>query len=192
MNHLPAYLTVLFLAPFAAAHASSKVWHPIESGCHEHSVNESLTSWRDAPHSPSSLRLAVAPDTGRGPAVVVALDKGLHRALGANGEPILIAAVGDMRLTCVHRMPLSACEPAQRTNRELASMQVPLSHDFDAEFSIRLHATEYHLQWRDGSANANSVSYLDPDHPVSAAVTKAIGDLEACWSPAMAAWQHAR
>lgn len=71
-------------------------------------------------------------------------------------------------------------------------MQVPLSHDFDAEFSIRLHATEYHLQWRDGSANANSVSYLDPDHPVSAAVTKAIGDLEACWSPAMAAWQHAR
>ena len=96
----------------ATASAQEAAWHPIADGCQEQSINPSLNAWRDAPHSTSSLRFAVAPDTGRGPTVLVALDKGLNRALHADGEPIVIAAVGDMFRTCVHRIPAAACPAA--------------------------------------------------------------------------------
>ena len=192
MHKFSTYLTILLLSSLSPAHAVGTVWHPVTSGCYENSIYESLSSWHDAPFSSSSLRFATVPDTGRGPAVLIVLDKGLNHALVANGEPIVIAAVGDSRRTCVHRMPMSACESAQGARQQLAALQPPLLQDLDAGFVLRLHATQYRLQWRDGSAVANAVAYTDPSHPVSAAVSQAIGDMQSCWSPAMAAWQDAR
>lgn len=182
----------LMLVCLSPAHAEDAVWHPITSGCHGNSIHESIAAWQYAPYSSSSLRFATVPDNGRGPAVLITLDKGLNRAMAANGEPIVIAAVGDWQRTCVHRMPMSACESAQGARELLAALQPPLLQDLDAGFVLRLHATQYRLQWRDGSAVANAVAYTDPTHPVSAAVSQAIGDMQACWSPAMAAWQDAR
>ncbi|MCK7595621.1 hypothetical protein [Pseudomarimonas salicorniae] len=182
-------LTLLLSAATPLTLATDKTWHPVEAGCHAQPVYGSLASWREAPHSLSSIRLAVAPDADRGPTITVALDRGLHRDLKANGEPVLIAAVGDRTRTCVHRMPLAACEPAEGVRDELVSLSIPLSRDFDADFSIRLHATRYHLQWRDGAGEANSLAFLDTEHPVSVAVTRAIDRLQPCWAPAMEAWR---
>ena len=192
MRRIIAYLIPVLVAISPVTSATEKAWHPVESGCYQQSVLDSVAAWRDAPYSSSSLRIAVVPDSGRGPATVVALDKGINRELGANNEPVLIAAVGDGLRTCVHRMPISACEPAQRVRTELSSIEIPLARDLDAGFSIRLHATQYHLQWRDGSANANAVSYVDPEHPVARAVTEAMASLDSCLAPARDAWRHGR
>jgi hypothetical protein len=182
----------VLLSLASAAQANDEVWHPVVAGCHAQSVDGSLRSWREAPHSTSSLRLAVAPDGGRGPTVLVAMDEGLNKALQADGQPILIAAVGDRFRTCVYRMPLSACDAAGPSKRELLSLRVSAGYGFDADFTVRLHATNHFLQWSDGSGNDNALEYSDPGHPVSVAVAKALAAMEACWAPAMQAFKAER
>lgn len=184
----------LLLAAFlsAPAMAGESTWHPIEAGCHEQSVSASLRAWHETPHSTSSLRFAVEPDTGRGPAVVVAMDKGLNRSLRAENEPVLIVAVGDVSRTCVTRTPLAACDAAPEARDALLATEIPVGRDFDSGFILRLHATTYHLQWIDGSGNDNAVSYTDDQHPVSLAVAAAVERLEHCIEPAMKAFREAR
>lgn len=115
----------LFLVSCLAARAKAgePAWHPVEAGCHEQSPFASLRAWKDAPRSTSSLRFAVEPDTGRGPTVVVAMDKGLDRAQGAGGEP------------------------TQEARKALLATDIPVGRDHDAGFILRLHATTFHLQW---------------------------------------------
>lgn len=184
----------LLLAAFlpAPAMAGESTWHPVEAGCHEQSVAASLRAWQDAPHSTSSLRFAMEPDTGRGPTVVVAMDKGLNRALRTDKEPVLIVAVGDLSRTCVTRTPLAACDAAQEARDALLATGIPVGRDFDSGFVLRLHATTYHLQWTDGSGNGNAVSYTDEKHPVSLAVAGAMEKLEHCIEPATKAFHDAR
>lgn len=175
-----------------AAHAADATWHPVEAGCHEQSVSASLRAWHEAPHSTSSLRFAVEPDTGRGPAVVVAMDKGLNRSLHVDKVPVLIVAVGDLFRTCVTRTPLAACDAAPAARDTLLATEIPVGRDFDSDFILRLHATTFHLQWSDGSGNDNALFYTDDQHPVSLAVTAAVEKLEHCIEPAMKAWRAAR
>ena len=187
------FLALLLIACSpVAAHAADATWHPVEAGCHEQSVSASLRAWHEAPHSTSSLRFAVEPDTGRGPTVVVAMDKGLNRSLRTDNEPVLIVAVGDLFRTCVTRAPLAACDAAPEAREALLATDVPVGRDFDSDFILRLHATTFHLQWSDGSGNGNAVSYTDDQHPVSVAVTAAVEKLEHCIEPAMKAWRDAR
>lgn len=190
MRPCKAILLAAFLSPPAMAGEST--WHPIEAGCHEQSVSASLRAWHETPRSTSSLRFAVEPDTGRGPTVVVAMDKGLNRSLRADKEPVLIVAVGDPFRTCVIRMPLAACDAAPDARQALLATEVPVGQDFDSDFILRLHATTFHLQWSDGSGNGNAVSYTDDQHPVSVAVAGAVKKLEHCIEPAMKAYRAAR
>lgn len=190
MKGLMALFPLLLLASLAQAEES--VWHPIEAGCHEQSPHASLRDWRNAPRSTSSLRFAVEPDTGRGPTVLVAMDKGLNRALQADGKPVLVVAVGDTFRTCVTRMALPACEAAQEARDALLATKIPVGRDHEAGFVLRLHATTFHLQWTNGSGDTNAVSYTDDQHPVSLAVAGAVEKLEQCIEPAMKAWHAAR
>lgn len=181
---------LLFFAFLSApAMAGETTWHPIEAGCHEQSVSASLRDWREAPRSTSSLRFAVEPDTGRDPTVLVAMDKGLNRALKAGGQPLLIVAVGDTFRTCVTRMPLAACEAAQSVRKDLLATDIPVGRDFDSGFILRLHAATFHLQWTDGSGQGNAVSHTDDQHPVSLAVGTAVQKLDHCIAPAMKAYR---
>lgn len=184
----------LFLIACLSAQASAgeSPWHPVEAGCHGQSVAASLRAWHDAPHSTSSLRFAVEPDTGRGPTVVVAMDKGLNRSLHADKAPVLLVAVGDLFRTCVIRTPLAACDAAPEARDALLATDIPVGRDFDSDFILRLHATTFHLQWSDGSGNDNAVSYTDDQHPVSLAVAGAMEKLEHCIEPAIKAWRAAR
>ncbi|MBW8311311.1 MAG: hypothetical protein K0M64_04685 [Rhizobium sp.] len=190
MKHGMALLLIACLS--APAKAGETTWHPIDAGCHEQSVSASLRAWHDTPRSTSSLRFAVEPDAGRGPTVVVAMDRGLNRSLRADKEPVLIVAVGDLFRTCVTRTPLAACDAAPEAREALLATAIPVGRDFDSGFILRLHATTFHLQWSDGSGNDNAVSYDDDQHPVSLAVAGAVKKLEPCIEPAMKAYRDAR
>lgn len=185
----PCLALFIIVCLAAQARAGEPAWHPVEAGCHEQSPFASLRAWNDAPRSTSSLRFAVEPDTGRGPTVVVAMDRGLNRALKASGEPMLVVAVGDALRTCVTRTPLAACEAAQEARKALLATDIPVGRDHDAGFILRLHATTFHLQWTDGSGNSNAVSFTDEMHPVSLAVGAAMEKLERCIAPAMTAYR---
>ena len=140
--------------------------------------------------STASFRLAVAPDTGQGPTILVVLDSGKLVNLGnPDNSPIFIGAVGDQQKTCVLRTTLDDCPNAWTVYERLKSETLPLGFGMDdpAEILI-LHAPTYYLEFTDGQGNHNQWRFYGRGHPLQSVIDDSMRSLQHCLTPALDAY----
>jgi hypothetical protein len=167
------------LASCASEHRRATAWQPTQAGCSNHSLLPSLLSWNTAPLSAASFRLAIQPDTGQGPIILVLLDSGKSLKLGQPDKPpSFIGAVGGLSRTCVIRVPFSQCPAARSVYNSLRHKSIPLGFAFDHPNGITvLHGRTYYLGYSDGQGNHNQWRFYGTDNPLQTAMRKAIGKL---------------
>ena len=137
----------------------------------------------DMPMSGQSLRFFIAPDSYRGDGLLmVQIDSGLRRSLGAGGRPFFLAVVGNWQRTCTVRVSFDACPQAVEVLEHLKQLHIPVGYGFDELDRITLHATGYTLQFS-GYGRVNTLSYSVPGNPLEKPLERAKETLRQCWEP---------
>jgi hypothetical protein len=185
---LPAIAALMLGA--CASVDSETTWHPTQTECTNHSPGESLLWWQDSLKSSASFRLAIDPDSGQGPTVLVILESGRLNNLGdPDDPPVFIGAVGDASGSCVVRMPWSQCPAARRVHEALRGQSIPLGFAMDSPTEGWVfHAPTYFLEFSDGQGNHNQWRFYGTDHPLQRVIDESIDSLESCWLPASEAF----
>ena len=136
--------------------------------------------------SGQSLRFIISPDNYRGDGLLmVQIDSGLRRSMGADSKPFLLATVGKWSRTCTIRVPLDECPEAIKVRDRLTNLQIPIGYGFEGLDRIALHATRYSIQFN--GAEPNRLSYFMPGNPLGAPLEEAREALRECWRPAFEA-----
>lgn len=137
----------------------------------------------DMPMSSDSIRFIITPDNYRGDGLLmVQIDSGMRRSMGAEGRPFIIASVGNSSRTCTVRMALEACPEAARVNDELRRMRIPIGYGMGTLERISLHATTYSMQFHGNGLNR--LSYFQPGNPLEKPLMEAKAALKPCLQPA--------
>ncbi len=137
----------------------------------------------ELPMSGASLRFFITTDGYRGDGLLmVQIDSGLRRSLGADGKPFLLATVGHWGRTCTVRMPLEDCPAAIDVREQLKALQIPVGYGFEMD-RLALHATGYTLQIQ--AYGVHTFDYAMPGNPLEAPLDAAREALRACWQPAL-------
>ena len=194
---LMAFSTAYLLSSCASSQPQEAAWQPTQTGCSNHSLGDSLLWWGTSGLSWASYRLAIEPDTGQGPTILVILDSGKSNPWGnPNGRstqklPVFIGAVGGTSRTCVINIPFSKCPAARSVYNTLQHTSIPLGFDMDNPLGITvLHAPTYYLDYSDGQGNRNQWRFYGTGHPLQAVIKKSIKKLRGCWAPAMKAYNE--
>lgn len=147
---------------------------------------DQLPGLDDMPMSGDSIRFIITPDSYRGDGLLmVQIDSGMRRSMGAAGQPFVIATVGNWRRTCTVRMPLVECPEAAQVKEELARLRIPVGYGMGPLDRLTLHATTYSLQFYGHSLNR--LSYFGMENPLEEPLEKAKALLQPCWQPASVA-----
>lgn len=190
MKNVPLFACAIILTSCVSVR-EHEFRHPLQSGCSDFPIWETLVRWEEFPLSTASFRLAVAPDTGQGPTSLVVLDSGKLVNLGnPDNAPILIGAVGDQQKTCVLRTPLDDCPNARTVYERLKSETLPLGFGMDdpAEILV-LHAPTYYLEFSDGQGNHNQWRFYGLGHPLQTVIDESMESLQRCLTPALDAYR---
>ena len=192
---LLAFCTACLLSSCASHQSQEAIWQPSQTGCSNHSLGDSLLWWETAPLSWASYRLAIQPDTGQGPTILVILDSGKSNPWGdpdgrsTQKSPVFIGAVGDSSRTCVINIPFSKCPAATSVYNMLQHKSIPLGFDMDNPLGVTiLHAPTYYLDYSDGQGNFNQWRFYGSDHPLQKVIRNSINKLKSCWAPALKAY----
>jgi hypothetical protein len=144
--------------------------------------------------SVGSFRLAVDPDTSRGPTTAVTLESGkIKDPANPTNEPYLLVAVGDQNRSCVVRTSFAQCPAAMRIVERLKQASVPLGLGLDEPSGalLVLHGSTYHVESVDGFGNHHHLVFSEAGHPFEELIKHSLGSLESCMKPAADAY-HGR
>lgn len=144
---------------------------------------DQLPGLDDMPMSGDSIRFVITPDSYRDDGLLmVQIDSGMRRSMGAEGQPFLIATAGNWRRTCTVRMPLDECPEAAQVKEDLARLRIPVGYGMGPLDRLTLHATSYSMQFY--GHNLNRLSYFGVGNPLEEPLEKAKALLQPCWQPA--------
>ncbi len=154
--------------------------------CSAEPLDLSSTAWTEKMLSIGSFRLAVDPDTSRGPVTAVTLENGKIRdPANPTNDPYVLVAVGDQRRSCSLRVSFAQCPMAAEVVEQLkqASLPLGLGSDSSSGALLVLHGSTYHVEAMDGFGNHHRLELYEAGHPLEDVIKRSVDSLESCIRP---------
>ena len=190
-----APMTKILVALMVAATAYADVYaqppSPSAPVCAGEGLDLFAGTWADRMLTVGTFRLAIDPDTSRGPTTAVTLENGRRTASSSTRQSFLLVEVGDERRTCATRIPFAQCPAASEVVGQLQRVSLPVGLGLPGPAGrLVLHGSAYHLESVDGFGNRHRLKFSESGHPFEGLIERSLRSLQPCIQPVADAYHR--